>query len=93
MQILGPSKEIIYLTQFKSKLDEFDSPSPRCDIDQTFIVILAGENLDQMQSFLHQELSKKAAPMQSRIRAIPKFSIYQKTQNINLLPSQLGINL
>lgn len=73
MQILGPSKEIIYLTQFKSKLDEFDSPSPRCDIDQTFIVILAGENLDQMQSFLHQELSvKKAAPMQSRIRAISK---------------------
>ena len=73
MQILGPSKEIIYLTQFKSKLNEFDSPSPRCDIDQTFIVILAGENLDQMQSFLHQELSvKKAAPMQSRIRAISK---------------------
>ncbi len=73
MQILGPSKEIIYLTQFKSKLDEFDSPSPRCDIDQTFIVILAGESLDQMQSFLHQELSvKKAAPMQSRIRAISK---------------------
>ena len=73
MQIMGPSKEIIYLTQFKSKLDEFDSPSPRCDIDQTFIVILAGENLDQMQSFLHEELSvEKAAPMQSRIRAISK---------------------
>ena len=82
MQILGPSKEIIYLTQFKSKLDEFDSPSPRCDIDQTFIVILAGENLDQMQSFLHQELSvKKAAPMQSRIRAISKvFNLPEDTK-------------
>ena len=73
MQILGPSKEIIYLTQFKSKLDEFDSPTPRCDIDQTFIVILAGENIDEMQSFLNEKLSiKKAPPMQSRIRAISK---------------------
>ena len=73
MQILGPSKEIIYLTQFKSKLDEFDSPTPRCDIDQTFIVILAGENIDEMQSFLNERLSiKKAPPMQSRIRAISK---------------------
>ena len=73
MQILGPSKEIIYLTQFKSKLDEFDSPTPRCDIDQTFIVILAGENIDEMQSFLNEKFSiKKAPPMQSRIRAISK---------------------
>ena len=73
MQILGPSKEIIYLTQFKSKLDEFDSPTPRCDIDQTFIVILAGENIDEMQSFLNETLSiKKAPPMQSRIREISK---------------------
>ena len=73
MQILGPSKEIIYLTQFKSKLDEFDSPTPRCDIDQTFIVILAGENIDEMQSFLNETLSiKKAPPMQSRIRSISK---------------------
>tara|TARA_A100001234_G_scaffold124938_1_gene109512 strand:+ start:189 stop:1061 length:873 start_codon:yes stop_codon:yes gene_type:complete len=73
MQIMGPSREVIYLTQFKSKLDEFDSPSPRCDIDQTFIVILAGENLDDMQTFLNERLYiKKAEPMQSRIRAISK---------------------
>ena len=44
-------------TQFKSKLDEFDSPMPRCDIDQTFIVILAGKDIDQMQSFLNEKLS------------------------------------
>ena len=82
MQILGPSKEIIYLTQFKSKLDEFDSPTPRCDIDQTFIVILAGENIDEMQSFLNETLSiKKAPPMQSRIRAISKvFALPEDTK-------------
>ena len=82
MQIMGPSKEIIYLTEFKSKLDEFDSPSPRCDIDQTFIVILAGEDLDEMQSFLHDTLSiEKAPPMQSRIRAISKvFGLPEETK-------------
>ena len=82
MQIMGPSREVIYLTQFKSKLDEFDSPSPRCDIDQTFIVILAGENLDDMQTFLNERLYiKKAEPMQSRIRAISKvFNLPEDTK-------------
>ena len=82
MQILGPSKEILYLTQFKSKLDEFDSPQPRCDIDQTFIVILAGENLEEMQTFLHEKLSIQKAPlMESRIRAISKvFGLPEETK-------------
>ena len=36
-------------------------------------MILAGENIDEMQSFLNEKLSiKKAPPMQSRIRAISK---------------------
>ena len=82
MQVMGPSKEVLYLTQFKSKLDEFDSPMPRCDIDQTFIVILAGKDIDQMQSFLNEKLSiDKAPPMQSRIRAISKvFNLPEETQ-------------
>ena len=82
MQIMGPSKEVLYLTEFKSKLDEFDSPMPRCDIDQTFIVILAGKDIDQMQSFLNEKLSiDKAPPMQSRIRAISKvFNLPEETQ-------------
>ena len=82
MQIMGPSKEILYLTQFKSKLKEFDSPTPRCDIDQTFIVILAGENIDKMQSFFNETLSiERAPPMQSRIRAISKvFNLPEDTQ-------------
>jgi len=82
MQIMGPSKEVLYLTQFKSKMDEFDSPTPRCDIDQTFIVILAGQDIDEMQSFLNEKLSiEKAPPMQSRIRAISKvFNLPEDTQ-------------
>jgi hypothetical protein len=82
MQIMGPSKEVLYLTQFKSKMDEFDSPTPRCDIDQTFIVILAGKDIEEMQSFLNEKLSVEKAPlMQSRIRAISKvFDLPEETQ-------------
>ena len=73
MQVIGPSKEILYLTQFKSKLQEFDSPEARCDVDQTFIVILAGESMEQMQNFYCESFNlEKASVMDSRIRAISR---------------------
>ena len=73
MQVVGPSSEILYLTEFKSKLPEFDSPIARCDVDQTFIVILAGSSMDQMQEFYCNSFNlDKAAAMDSRIRAISR---------------------
>ena len=73
MQVIGPSAEILYLTEFKSKLPEFDSPIARCDVDQTFIVILAGSCMDQMQKFYCDSFNlEKAAVMDSRIRAISR---------------------
>ena len=73
MQVIGPSKEILYLTQFKSKLQEFDSPEARCDVDQAFIVILAGESMEQMQNFYCESFNlEKASVVDSRIRAISR---------------------
>ncbi len=73
MQVVGPSSEILYLTEFKSKLPEFDSPIARGDVDQTFIVILAGSSMDQMQEFYCDSFNlEKAAVMDSRIRAISR---------------------
>jgi hypothetical protein len=73
MQIVGPSSEILYLTEFKSKLPEFDSPTARCDVDQTFIVILAGSSMDKMQEFYCGSFNLEKAPvMDSRIRAISR---------------------
>ena len=73
MQVIGPSSEILYLTEFKSKLPEFDSPEARCDVDQTFIVILAGSSMNQMQEFYCDSFNlDKAAVMDSRIRAISR---------------------
>jgi len=80
MQVIGPSKEILYLTQFKSKLQEFNSPEARCDVDQTFIVVLAGKSVEQMQKFYCDNFNlKKASVMDSRIRAISR--VFGKPEN------------
>lgn len=80
MQVLGPANEILYLTQFKSKLLEFDSPEARCDVDQTFIVILAGSSVNDIQEFYCERFNLEKAPiMDSRIRAISR--AFQKPED------------
>jgi len=73
MQVMGPANEILYLTQFKNKVPEFDSPKPRCFVDQTFIVVLAGKSLDEMQNYFHNNFGlAKATIIESRIRSISR---------------------
>ena len=72
-QVMGPANEILYLTQFKNKVPEFDSPKPRCSVDQTFIVVLAGKSLDEMQGYFHDNFKlPKASVIESRIRSISR---------------------
>ncbi len=73
MQVMGPANEILYLTQFKNKVPEFDSPKPRCSVDQTFIVVLAGKSLDEMQGYFQANFKlRKATVIESRIRSISR---------------------
>ena len=77
MQVMGPANEILYLTQFKNKVPEFDSPKPRCSVDQTFIVVLAGKSLDEMQNYFHNNFGlAKATIIESRIRSISRVYNY-----------------
>ena len=82
MQVIGPAQEILYLTQFKRKIEEFDSPTPRCSVDQTFIVILAGKSLEDMQDYYSSSFHLNKAPiMESRIRSISKaFNLPEDTK-------------
>lgn len=82
MQIIGPAQEILYLTQFKRKIEAFDSPTPRCSVDQTFIVILAGKSIDSMQYYYSNLFNLEKAPiMESRIRSISKaFNLPESTK-------------
>lgn len=62
MQVEGPAREVLYLTQFKRKLAEFDTPEPRCPVDRTFIVILGGPSLEALQEFYESRFAVPQAP-------------------------------
>ncbi len=62
LQIEGPAREVLYLTQFKRQLPEFDTPLPRCDVDRTFIVILGGPSLEALQAYFEARFEVPHSP-------------------------------
>jgi hypothetical protein len=73
MQALGPAKESIYLTSFKEKLPEFDTPEPKHYVDRVFIVILGGESCASINDFYSRHFGiAPAAVIPSVISVISK---------------------
>lgn len=71
MQILGPGKELLYLTQFKRAVPGLDVPDARCDVDRTFIVILGGPSMDALQDFYADRFQVPRAPaVESRVKGM-----------------------
>lgn len=71
MQILGPGKELLYLTEFKQPIPGLDTPVARCDVDSTFIVILGGPSMDGLQGFYNENFGVPNAPvMDSRVKGM-----------------------
>jgi catechol 2,3-dioxygenase-like lactoylglutathione lyase family enzyme len=62
MQVVGPAREVLYLTQIKEQLAAFDTPVAACDVDRVFIVILGGADLEALQDYYHQQFSLARAP-------------------------------
>lgn len=62
MQVVGPSREVLYLTQVKSKLPGFDTPQPRSFVDRAFIVVLGGSSLVAVQDYYHEQHGLRRAP-------------------------------
>lgn len=46
MQVMGPDREVIYLTQIRSDLPSYDLPRAETMIDRLFILVLACSSLD-----------------------------------------------
>lgn len=46
MQVKGPDREIVFLTQIRADLPSYDLPRAACLIDHLFILVLACSNLD-----------------------------------------------
>ena len=55
MQVVGPAREVLYLTQIKQKLAAFDTPVAASFVDRVFIVILGGASLDALQDYYHAQ--------------------------------------
>ncbi len=63
MQALGPAEESIYLTSFKEKLTEFDTPDAKHFVDRCFIVILGGPSVAVINDFYSTHFSVAKAPV------------------------------
>jgi len=71
MQVLGPGGELLYLTEFKKPVAGLDVPAPRCDVDRTFIVILGGPTMEELQAFYADRFGlPRAAVMESRVKGM-----------------------
>jgi hypothetical protein len=73
MQIRGPASEIVYLTEFKNPVPGLSVPTARSAVDRTFIVILGGGSMDELQDFYNQNFGVPRAPVvESRITMLSK---------------------
>lgn len=63
MQVLGPARESLYLTSFKQKLPEFDTPDPKHFVDRVFIVILGGTTAGSINAFYTEHFGVGKAPV------------------------------
>jgi len=71
MQILGPGKELLYLTEFKQPIPGLDTPIARCPVDRVFIVILGGPSMHKLQSFFSTTFGVTGAdPVESRVKGM-----------------------
>ena len=63
MQVLGPSGEALYLTQIKTQLPDFDTPTADARVDRVFITILGGRSVESLQDFYNTRLGVPRAPV------------------------------
>jgi catechol 2,3-dioxygenase-like lactoylglutathione lyase family enzyme len=71
MQVVGPGREVLYLTQIDERLAAFDTPDATSDVDRVFIVILGGADLETLQDYYQRQFGlARAAVMPSVVSVI-----------------------
>ncbi|MDP2323360.1 MAG: hypothetical protein Q8N51_04935 [Gammaproteobacteria bacterium] len=71
MQLRGPGGEILYLTEFKKAVPGLDAPPARSAVDRTFIVIVGGASLDDMQKYFNTRFGvPQGQSMDSRVQTM-----------------------
>ena len=70
MQALGPAQESVYLTSFKEKMAEFDTPDARHYVDRVFIVILGGPSVREVNGFYQRHFGVPIAPVMPAVISV-----------------------
>lgn len=70
MQVVGPAREVLYLTQIKERLAAFDTPEAASAVDRVFIVILGGASLDALQDYYHLQFGVARAPVMPSVVSV-----------------------
>ena len=55
MQVMGPDREIVYLTQIRSDLPAFDLPRAQSFVDKLFILVIACSDLDTSLAWFERQ--------------------------------------
>jgi hypothetical protein len=63
MQVVGPDREVAYLTQIDGKIAGLEMPELTAAVDRVFIVIVGGRSVESLQEFYTTRLSVPRAPI------------------------------
>lgn len=69
MQVVGPARELLYLTQIKEPLPAFDTPVASSFVDRVFIVILGGSSLHSLQDYYQTRFGVPRVPVMQSVVA------------------------
>jgi catechol 2,3-dioxygenase-like lactoylglutathione lyase family enzyme len=63
MQVVGPAREVLNLTEVRERLAAFDTPEAASAVDRVFIVILGGTSLEALQDYYHLQFGVTRVPV------------------------------
>ena len=70
MQVRGPADEVVYLTQFKRPVAEFDVPDALSFVDRVFIMIVGGPDLAAIQRYYEETFAVPPAPVMDAVVSV-----------------------
>ena len=62
-QVMGPSKEVLYLTEIKGEAPGFDLPRITRKVGHCFVVILGSANISATIDFYHDNMAVETSPV------------------------------
>ena len=73
MQVVGPAKEILYLTQIKAHVPGFELPFARCRVDRLFIPVLVAENRENALNVYTSFPQTNGMPFETKITVLNRY--------------------